>query len=696
MKNPRLLASSILTCLAVPSGCDCGGAGSGDPSPEPDSPEVVLERILANQVRGDVSAMMNDTDLSLLTQDEQTELRTGLTTIGGRLVLSDPSVEHLATMMGDQGTMAIVRLKNTVTATLDGLADRQTNGLFGLMVSVDGAWKLRKLFPDPYLNFELWLPSETQKSRKLVDWATVNEKLTKAMWTGALDEQKLGRDLAASFVGDVPYIGDGLSNTYTMIEMAMGLPDLKKEYLRGRTELVAMKARSIAFGVVQLVSEPVPGADHLADMYAIVLDQKYYQAVQRANMAMVNSLLAQGVLPSELSGPSGTPRDRLLILRWSGGAPPGVRLEGADGWPSDTHALKKLIIENARFAPTGYLLFDVVTTLVIAESDSEDLFKAAEALGAVVVGAPGYREAILYVGLTDFAQEDASTGARILSAFAVPNPRTIKFSVTAARGFQDLKVKLSDGTTTKPLTIDNLVFNGIAELALEQDGMPVDPSSGVALQAIGQPLRLDVSGWNPALASATPLVGLANVTMTNGDLSVASATTAGTWPNALLVLTGLKKGTTTLTVSMPGDGATIPDFSGSFRVRVAPNACDVTRCAWDFRFAMPGTELDNRVWGSDTGAFDGTAWRSSTGQTSSLMLRMDPECRSILAFELTQEFGGVHATGGPVPSHPNYPLGGHWNLDGEEACQGLTSFTADGLESWRCDYTSLLSFGCAE
>ena len=191
--------------------------------------------------------------------------------------------------------------------------------------------------------------------------------------------------------------------------------------------------------------------------------------------------------------------------------------------------------------------FEVGTQLEIKKSENETIYAAAESIGARTERSGSFDDRVAYIPLriNSMAVADASKGDPILQDFTLrADARNLAYRYTCTRGKQTIVVRLSDGTQTEPLEIDNLVFNAVEGVKLLVPGrQPTDELKMQVGDRISGARIVPVMSATPGAAVTPPeLTGLACMTTDVVGLKCIGVTMSGTWPSATIGIAALEKG----------------------------------------------------------------------------------------------------------------------------------------------------------
>jgi hypothetical protein len=393
--------------------------------------------------------------------------------------------------------------------------------------------------------------------------------------TTVLDEQKLLYDTHFSAAGAIPGIGDVISAGYTIWDRYKTLRyELPQEYEEGNLEAVLADIGIVGWGVVQVLAEPVPVIDHVADVIGTALDQWKYSRSQRyAFLRLRGALLSFDYRAFAkylvFRGFSGLPVNEQGLYELKRGAALGGKALESFALLSDTPGRA-----GARAS------FEVGVEIRILASESEALFEAARTLKvpvrAIAASAPSFKPdwaALVPIRLAAAVRDVLITGPQV--ALDPQLGEGVSWRFGCARGSETVRLQLADGTKTEPVVFENRVFNQL-------NGIRVRTREGRALESIslreGETLEgLEVVGVvrSGQIESPGPLLtGTPCCQVSLGDPSIAELQVLGRWPDAKLKLSARSAGASRLTVIVgvrlrAGGGERHGDGAAAARGRVA-------------------------------------------------------------------------------------------------------------------------------
>ncbi|NCA89658.1 MAG: nuclear transport factor 2 family protein [Gammaproteobacteria bacterium] len=573
-----------------------------------DSPVAAVKRFIGAQARGDSEGMLSETAIERLTASERAAVKAAIQRVAEKVKLSDMEFAAIATGIGKRGEMALVRFTLSCTVRAGGVSVPQAGGNMALLLREGAAWKVHNIVADLPLTLSIYerapvnaftaaetatgamagndsptleamrfavlvndgmaaristvqysAPSATPqvlgtpaKVQGLIDLEQVNREINQAIDEWRVDEGKLFRDSVYSAWGQVPIMGDAISNGYTVYERAKTLAlELPESVRAGNVEAALLDLGLVAWGGVQIVTEIIPGLDTATDLVEGSLDQWRYNAVQRFNYLKIMKMIEQADFRS---------LRKYLILRFTQQNVEARKPRDLGGsryadWHGISPALKSLEFLSDKFLRTdSRVIFEVGAELEVRKSDNETIFSVAEKIGARIKGSLDDAVAYIPLRLKKLAAFDASVGDAILQDFSIrEDGRFIVYRLTCTRGKQRISVRLTDGTRTQPLDIENLVFNAVEGVQwLTADAKPASTISVKVSETLNG-VRLTPRMAPASAGRVTPpeLVGLPCLSMSMDESQLATVATFGEWPTAAMAITGNDAGETMLRVGFP-------------------------------------------------------------------------------------------------------------------------------------------------
>ena len=449
-------------------------------------PLSVLQSFIEAQAKGDAPVMMQELGLESLNSQEIENLKKMTTKFASFMKFANLELQPVALGISQQGNLAIIRFLTSLTITikneLSGI--HQTTGNIAIMRRINNIWKVHTIVPDELLTMEnfqktnladkkvsplikLHATKTFASTKELVDLKTLNDKINSTINEWQIDEAKVSKDLVFSTFGKVPIMGDAVSNGYTIYERLKTIfIELPEDFNAGNLEATCLDIGLIAWGPVQIVTEFIPTLDVLADFAEGSIETYRYNAIQRFNYLQIQ-IAIKNMDFSELK--------KYLVLRFTlknivTRDPKHLDGEKYSTWHNQSLALQKLVFLSDLFLRTDpSVYFDIASEFPIKKKDNETFFNLAIKMGAAVdTGSNTTDEddvAYIPIKLTSLANSSLSRGDLILKDFKLSSTHNYPtYQLTATRGQQIIQIKLSDGSETEPLLINNLVFNAIVDI----------------------------------------------------------------------------------------------------------------------------------------------------------------------------------------------------------------------------------------
>jgi hypothetical protein len=369
----------------------------------------------------------------------------------------------------------------------------------------------------------------------------------------------------------------------------------------GLTGISLIKVKQVGVGILQIVTEPIPGLDTQADMVQASLEQLGYNLEVARALNEVRTALGKLTLAEIKVNPRFYQGPQLLLTRPAGmevepetenpvtysyGIPPGrVRFTAP-------HVLEQVI----SFQVVGELPFD-------AGSPAVPLIRK---VGGQV------RDGVYYlpVDVTFLVEEDVSRFDAILDhydRFRSPGSTSglVQWVATCRRGTQELAVRLRNGERTTPLVVVNEYMNEITSLGIQgMADIPITLRVGQSLgglRVIGTSSRLEERFW-PDLTGRGECLDMAIA-----EPRVAELTRGGT-----VTLTGRSAGQTRWNLLLGGSdfGLGWPEVRKSVDVKVEGDNLGWFHTSRIFGFEFRGSHIcSNNVTGVDqAGCFNNRLW----------------------------------------------------------------------------------------
>ncbi len=544
-------------------------------------PEVVVQRAMEAQARGDVEALIAECAIDAYGRKAADKAREMVMLVRDHATISDLQVTIRSVGIGDQGNLALVRAETAFQlATADGTRPVKLGTIVHLIRDKDAnLWKILSFNVDEFLNLEIY---ESQRSgaeparaigyRKrdasAVSLTDLNTILDNAMKAGYIDERHFAVEGAAAAAGTVPILGDGLAIAYKLFTLAKDSAEALVEMKNyGITVIAAAKVTQVAMGAVQVVTEPVPGVDRTVDATALILDHTTYNMeLHRA----VYELKQKIVSLSADDNIAYHPRIYRFGQAFGHKYDDGVDLFDAEGTISDGpgqfafgNPLARVNLSKPA-ALNRIIPFHVIGEFPVALGDNawEYVNKFPE-LGAVRRDDSYY----LPVDLTPLVDADASEGDTIFDNLIGGRSEMFTFTAwtsTCRRGRQKLSLKLRNGEESDPIVVTANLMNRVTDLELR--GAP-NTSMAMRQGETWTNLRIFGTGGSLSPLEQPDLTNLSECL----DLAVTPPEVLGFKRGPVLTVEGLADGSATLKAllggSIPENG--VPDVGKEFAFNVS-------------------------------------------------------------------------------------------------------------------------------
>jgi uncharacterized protein (TIGR03437 family) len=524
-------------------------------------PEEVVQKALEAQARGDLAAMTALCDMDAYGAPAKAKANELLETVKRSSTFSDFQFTHLATVMGDQGTLAIVRAKvSFAVATKDG-RHSLTHGLLALVRKRGAAWRLDSITPDDMLNQEIFEGQRAKpgnprvKAAEAVSLETLNAMITQAMKNGYVNEVKLGLAIGMGGVGQVPVYGDALADVYQVLDTLNNTKELMQELWKyGSTGMALLKLKMVGVGILQIATEPIPGLDMQADILQAALEQLDYN-LEIARALGELRMTMRGLLQSDVKI-----NPRLFLFASAEHRYPEAFEVAYDEtvYHSYGKPIAQIAFTNAE-ALGKRMPFKVVGELTMSSDSS--LYNVAGKLKAELRGGTYY----LPVEVGYMAESDASTGDGVLEGYERyrqegSTARYAAWDVTCRRGVQFLRVRLRNGESTVGIRIVNRYMNLINTLEVEGVG-----AAGIKIASGERRSGLQVRGT----AAGQPYTYLTDQPQCL-DMAIADPLVATLTRGKEVTLEGVRTGKTDWKLLLGGSGpeAAIPEVITTIPVEV--------------------------------------------------------------------------------------------------------------------------------
>lgn len=545
-----------------------------------ETPEQVVRQMLDAQVRGDIDAICERWAMVGKTEEARKRARKVFEAVGGKVAFSNLAYEPEATVIGDRGTVAVVRGVVVVSVTNgEGTLDLK-QGLMAILSKIDEVWKVTAVAPDDLLNLEIALEiaeASAERGRLLADAPVrikeINAALNKAMEKGYINEEKLALDGLFATIGKVPGVGDAVANIYQVCDTVAGAGEVLQELWNygPYSGLLLVKGQQVALGVAQIVTEITPGLDTGTDAMAASLEQLAYNLqIQRALQELKKQLLEIQKGEIEL-------RPRLFpVAGFDWECPAGIEFSPNE---EDEHAYGKTLNTVTLMAPEAIgqrIPFQVIGELPI--DSTSPVHEIAEKLGAARRGENYY----LPVDVGHLAEAEVARGDMVFDGWSrrrteASTSRWATWESTCRRGVQQIAVRIRGGEETAPVRVVNSVMNEVRELEIR--GAPAPDR--VKLRAGSKLSGIRVIGKAPDWIERTwpDLTGRAECL----DMAIEDPSVAKLNRGESVSVEGVKKGQTSWSLLL---GGSIPESGVAEVSRSIPVEVEEANVAAYARFRL--------------------------------------------------------------------------------------------------------------
>ncbi len=545
-----------------------GSAASGD------KPEDVVKHALEAQVRGDVNGFLAECTLAGYSDDAIAGARKLLNVVRTHATLSDFQFTHRATGYDEGKTMAVVRAIITFTAvTADG-SHSITEGVLSFLKKVNGQWKIVRIVPDDMLNQMLYEDSvahamtvaagNARYTGTALNLEQFNDALDKLLARTYLNGGKLAQNITFGVIGQLPVVGDTIANVNQVIESGgTGVEALQEIYHRGLTGVALIKIEQVGIGILQIVTEPIPGVDAEADAIGATMDQLAHNIEITRDLCELKRTIRQI--------PDGQVQLHPYLFQYPAyffRYPAGLEMEADPSPPALSFGTPV-----GRLRVTAPAALDQQVPLMIV---GEIPFNGASPAAALALELGGQRRGdTVYVPVEVgfMAQSDASKGDVILDDYQryrtdTSVSRVVSWDVTCRRGRQEVAVRLRNGETTPPVIVWNEFMNNVTELQVTgvgEHGIEVaEEASVTGLRVIGNGPLLEPRFY-PDLTSRSKCL----------DMAIANSNIASLNRGKTLTIHGSHKGDTMLDLLLIGSAdprAEAPEVPGAVPIHVGDDA----------------------------------------------------------------------------------------------------------------------------
>jgi len=533
-------------------------------------PEDVVKRALEAQVRGDVNGFLAECTMAGYSNDAIAGARKLLNTVRGHATFSNFEFTHRATG-GDEGkTLSVVRAIISFTATTADGAHQITEGVLAFLKKVDGKWKIARIVPDDMLNQQIYEDSvahsmsafglSSRYAGMALNLEQFNKAIDRLLGGTYLNGKKLARTVTFGVIGQIPVVGDAMANVNQVAEAGEnGWEAIKETYNHGLTGVGLLKVVQVGVGVLQIVTEPIPGVDAQADALAATMDQLTHNVEITRDLCELKRVIRQipdgqvHLHPYLFQYPA-------YLFRY----PAGLEMDADPDPPR--HSFGTPV---ARLRVTAPAALDKQVPLMIV---GEIPFSGSSPAAALALKLGGQRRGstvYIPVEVGFMAQSDASKGDVILDDYQryrtdTSVSRVVSWDVTCRRGRQELAVQLRNGETTPSVIVWNEFMNKVRELevvGVGEKGIEVaEKASVTGFHVIGKGPLLE-ERFYPDLTNRDKCLSMA---IDNPELASLDRGTA-------LTINGVKKGETALALLLIGSAdprADAPEVQKSVPVHV--------------------------------------------------------------------------------------------------------------------------------
>jgi uncharacterized protein (TIGR03437 family) len=539
--------------------------------PRPATPEEVVKAALEAQARGDITGMLALCSMDEVPEPNARKAREILEAMSRAATVTDFQFEHLATGLGDEGTLAMVRAKVYYTVATRAGQFPMVHGLLGYTQKENGVWKLVTLMPDLFLNQEIYEASLPEDSKEAARFATLqaadlnklNKVFTEIIKNGRFDQKQMKMDVFFAGVGRIPVVGDAIADCYQAYNVLKDANGVAKEVVNsGFNGLAVLKMEKVAAGIFQIISEPIPGLDTVADTMALHLEQIDYNLELARSLAELRRL-SRGWLKGKM------PLETRLAPVTRFPYPAGTQFD-ADVPIRMVHFTKAASFDQ----PVAFRVFAELP--IEADSPAADLLAK---LGGEV--SAGQYHLPIEAGM--MVDGGGSAGDQILEGYNKfrtkdNTARIVRWVATCRRGKQELNVHLRDGSTSLPFLVFNDIVNDVE--ALQVSGYS---RGNIELKAGSRLDGFSIYGTGAQIAPQDS-PDLTNRTECL-DMSIADPKIAGLQRSSTVTLRGLAEGQTLWKLFMRGaTNSPYPsDLAKDIVVKVGPGDAPIVRIIAELR-----------------------------------------------------------------------------------------------------------------
>ncbi len=269
------------------------------------APEDVLKAALEAQARGDVEGMLAQYALELYAPEAVTVSRGLFAMVAQKISIENFELTVRAVNIGEGERAALVRATMSYVLNAPGYRAATTEGVLASLVKPGEVWKLVVVNPDPLLDEELHAPpaggegatakaAGARPAGPVMDIKEVNSRIDTAMKTFKIDGLKTATDYTFTGIGSVPGVGDAVASVYQVINTLGNAGGTVKDiWNNGFTRAGFLKAGTVALGVAQILTEPIPGLDGLTDVVASHMEQVAQNAQIRRGLEKIRPYLRE-------------------------------------------------------------------------------------------------------------------------------------------------------------------------------------------------------------------------------------------------------------------------------------------------------------------------------------------------------------------------------------------------------------------
>jgi uncharacterized protein (TIGR03437 family) len=548
----------------------CGGQASQSGvtawvgPPAGGKPEDVVRAALEAQARGDVAGLLSHAAQEGYSEAGKQAAVKIFETVRRNATFSDFQFTHLATAPGDKVT--VVRgLVSAAVATHQGRFP-MTRGVLAYLRKENGVWRIVTLGPDELLNQELYESGAFAKlagagrAANVVDLGRLNDTITEALKKGHIDEARLTLDVFFASVGRVPVYGDAAAQVYQFIDTGSNAwATVQEVWANGWGPIGLIKVKQVGAGILQIVTEPIPGVDTQADLIQASLEQLGHNLEVARALNEVRATVRKLELAEVKVNPRFYQGAAVLFSN-----PAGVEVEAESNNP----------VRYSYGTPVGQIrltapaVLDQTISLQVAGEIAFDADSPAVPLIRIVGGEARGNLYYLPVDVTYLVEKDVSEFDAVLDGydrFRSPDSMSgvVRWVATCRRGLQELRVRLRNGESTQRVLVRNDFMNEIDRFQIQGiSASPIGLRVGQSLSGLrvtGASSRLEQRFW-PDLTGRRECL----------DMAIAEPRVAELTRGATVTLTGRSAGQTRWDLLLGGSalGPGWPEVRGSVDIKV--------------------------------------------------------------------------------------------------------------------------------